>query len=95
MYDSLLILALWFLTGFIWVPLYRKVEGVGEVYAYTEDKGVNWCWVAVKHVLWTEEDKEERRTIDGDFGLYKADVENSVKFHKDAFAGALHFLGLL
>lgn len=81
--------------GMIWVPQYRKVESVGEVYANTVDTGVNWFWTAAKHVLVLPEEKELYRNIDGSYRTYKADAANAKHFHKEAFFGAIHYLGII
>ena len=81
--------------GFVWVPQYRKVEGLGEVYANTVDKGVNWFWTAAKHIPMPEEEKLVNVNMDGSQRQFKADAANAVNFHQDAFFGALKYLGIV
>lgn len=81
--------------GFIWVPQYKNVEGVGEVYANTVDAGEDWFWTATKHIPISEKEREKFKNPDGSYRQYKADAANAKHFHKDAFPGALHYLGII
>lgn len=81
--------------GLVWVPQYRKIEGKGEVYANTTNKGEDWFWTAALHILIPDNEKEVFKNPDGSYRTYKADAANAKHFHKEAFAGALHFIGLI
>jgi hypothetical protein len=76
--------------GFVWVPEYRRVDGVGEIYASLLPNG-DWCWT----VAILDGEEELFRNPDGTYREYKADQSQSKNFHKEAFAGALHSLGLI
>lgn len=81
--------------GFGWVPMYKRVEGVGEVFATPGNTLENWHWTAAKHVLIPESEREMYKNIDGSYRKYKADISNALHFRQDAFPGALHYLGIL
>lgn len=81
--------------GFTWVPQYKRVNGVGEVYANTINKGESWFWTASKHVPVLPSEKEMYKNPDGTYREYKADAANAKHFHNEAFAGALIYLGIL
>jgi hypothetical protein len=81
--------------GMIWVPQYRRVDGKGEIYANTVDQGEDWFWTAALHIPMPETEKEVYKNPDGTYRLYKADAANAKHFHKEAFAGALHYIGLI
>jgi hypothetical protein len=81
--------------GFVWIPQYRRIDGVGEIYANTVDQGVNWFWTAAPHIPMPDSEKEVYKNQDGSYRLYKADAANSKHFHNEAFVGALHFLGII
>ena len=81
--------------GFVWVPQYKKVDGKGEVYANILGQGPEWCWTAALHIPMPESEKEMYKNPDGTYRVYKADAANAKNFHKDAFAGALHYIGLI
>lgn len=81
--------------GFIWIPPYRTVEGVGEIFAEPLADG-DWCWSFVPYVpLSAKDNKELYRNRDGSYRDYKADMSQIKRYHKDAFSSALAGAGLL
>ena len=46
--------------GFGWIPTYKRVEGVGEVFATPGAKLEDWHWTAAKHVIIPESEKDDR-----------------------------------
>lgn len=81
--------------GFVWVPLYIKVEGRGEIYANKNPNQDYWFWTACKHIPIPEHEKEIYKNPDGSYRTYKADAANAEFFHNMKFAEALHYLGML
>lgn len=81
--------------GFVWVPRYINVPGVGEIYANVSPQQDGWFWTAAKHIPMPENEKELYKNPDGSYREYKADSMNAKHFHNEAFAGALHYLGLI
>lgn len=80
--------------GFVWIPVYKYVAGVGSVYAEGTDKD-NWWWSAAPHVPLTEKEKRLFKDANGSQLHYREDFKNSKKFYKDDFILALQHLNLV